>query len=146
MKIHFLLIKSDVWTRTLLSLYSLPLFGLVNLLKECNLSPSSFSEQVTVRFIEPGTYFVDFWQLPPSGFAVCRGPTAPCAALKDERCGTDGGTSEGRRCSLCCSIALRCSAQPLRGSGIVMTRSCVCQGTNDDADVGGLFIGWVLCY
>lgn len=66
------------------SVFTVSLLELVNLQKECNRSPSSCSVQVTVRFIEPRTYFMDFWQLPPSGFAVCRDPAALCAALKDE--------------------------------------------------------------
>lgn len=98
MKSDFLLIKCDGWTGTLSRHWVLTVFlsSLVNLLKECNLSPSSRFVQVTVKFVEPRTYFVDFWQLPPSGFAVCTGPTALFSALKDERSGTDGGTSEGR--------------------------------------------------
>lgn len=152
MKSDFLLIKCDGWTGTPSTHWVSTVFlsSLVNLPKECNLGPSSRSVQVTVKFVEPRTYFVAFWQLPPSGFAVCTGPTALFSALKDERGGTDAGTSEGRRRSACCSVALRCSAQPLRGSGTVMAWSCVCvcvcEGTNDDADYGALFIGGALRY
>lgn len=148
MKRDFLLIKCEGWTGTLSRhwVFTVFLSSLVNLLKECNLSPSSRSVQVTVKFIEPRTYFVDFWQLPPSGFAVCTGPTALFSALKDERSGTDGGMSEGRWRSVCCSVALWCSAQPLRGSGSNGLVLCVCDVTNDDADYGGLFIGGALCY
>lgn len=98
--------------------------------------------QVTVKYVEPRTYFVDFWQLPPSGFAVCSGPTALFSALKDERSGTDGGTSEGRwqRCPVMLGSATK---GQWHSNGLKL---CVCEGTNDDADYGGLFMGGAVCY
>lgn len=146
MKIDFLLIKCDGWTRALLSLYSLPF--LTRKFAERMQSQSQLPLRAghcqvhrarnifrgflaaTTKWFLQSAEALQLSALPWRTNAVERmearqkGGVAPCVA----------------------ALPLWCSAQPLRGSGIETTRSCVSQGTNDDADVGGLLIGGVLCY